>query len=272
MIKSGAKFCTSCGTPINMESAPVQTPIQETPEQGMEEVKSDAEPEAVRCPVCGHLQEGDSMGNASNSWEQEPVPYTDPNQYADPNLYTTPNAYADSNTYENYDSGEEPTSYGNYDGGEAPTSYGNYDSGEAPTSYREPEAMENPTQAPYGSDQMPVYMENRDGETMLLNETDNNGTVFLPEEEGRVITLTEQADRFKEFQLRLAPSATIGRVTDRNTLAFPDEKSISAVHCRVYTEGDHGSFSAGYHQYMYYKYIFDEASFTFTQSDLDHIE
>ena len=175
------------------------------------------------------------MGNASNSWEQEPVPYTDPNQYADPNLYTTPNAYADSNTYENYDSGEEPTSYGNYDGGEAPTSYGNYDSGEAPTSYREPEAMENPTQAPYGSDQMPVYMENRDGETMLLNETDNNGTVFLPEEEGRVITLTEQADRFKEFQLRLAPSATIGRVTDRNTLAFPDEKSISAVHCRVYT-------------------------------------
>jgi len=36
--------------------------------------------------------------------------------------------------------------------------------------------------------------------------------------------------------------------------------------------GCHGSFSAGYHQYMYYKYIFDEASFTFTQSDLDHIE
>lgn len=36
--------------------------------------------------------------------------------------------------------------------------------------------------------------------------------------------------------------------------------------------GCQGNFLYGYHQYVYYKYIFDEASFTFVQSDLDHID
>lgn len=84
--------------------------------------------------------------------------------------------------------------------------------------------------------------ETEDGGTVFLNpneDAEEGGTVFLGQDEGRIITLTNQADTLKEYRIRLTPSATIGRVFTKNTLAFPDEKSVSTVHCRVYTEGDH---------------------------------